>query len=453
MMDDAWWQAGPFAGPASEAALRADAGAILHAALAAVDPEAAVAKALEARDGSVPDGIRILAIGKAAGGMARAAVRALGDRVRDGRVVMPPGLSDRPPASLRYVEGDHPVPGAASVAAGAAVAAFAASCSTGDTVLCLLSGGTSSLAVQPIHGLTVTDLAEAGALLMHAGAPVHEVNAVRRRFDGLKGGRLALAFAPARILALMVSDVPGDDPATIGSGPVTPDATTWRTTRGVLERYGLLDRVPAAMRTAIDAGIVGNLEDAPRPDDARLPRVDSAVIASVRLAVAAARAEGIARGYAIAKSDDVISGEARRVGRDLVARLTAASGRRALIQGGETTVTVTGKGSGGRNQEVVLGAVRGLAGIPGSLVAALGTDGIDGPTDAAGAVACAGTLARAAEQGLDPDAALADNDAYPFFDALGDLIRTGPTGTNVMDVYVALGSRVYGDGDGEEPRR
>lgn len=429
-----WWRDGPFAaGLGEEAGLRRDAGRILRAAVVAADPESAVRQALTRRADRILSARRvcIVALGKAADAMTRGALSALTalERPPAAGVIVGPVAREEPAPGLVRLCGDHPLPGPSSLSAGEAVRSLAKTLEAGDLVVCLISGGASALAVLPVAGVTLADLAGITESLLRAGADIGEVNTVRRRLDALKGGRLAALLAPADITGLIVSDVPGDRLADIASGPLVPDPTDAEAARSVLVRRGLADTVtPGTWRA---------LED-PSRKAAGLPAVDLEIVASAGLALAGAVAEARSLGYAVDAEAAHVSGEARALGAALAGAIGEGTGRRAILRAGETTVTVRGTGRGGRNQEVALGAVATLDARPDALVAGMGTDGIDGPTDAAGAVATSTTAARAAAAGLDPAAALADNDALRFFEPLGDLIRSGPTGTNVMDVYIAL---------------
>ena len=433
------------AGAETSGELRADALACLRAAIAAVEPERLVRRALASGDelllGSGP--VRVAAIGKAAAAMVRGAAAALGERFAGGVVVMPPGPGQELPSGCRAIAGGHPVPDAGSVAGGRAVLELAEGLGSDDLLLCLISGGGSALMTLPPEAVSLADVQATTGALLRAGATIGELNAVRKHLDRLKGGRLARAAAPARVLALVLSDVVGDPLDVIASGPVSPDPTTFAEAVEVLRRRGVRDAVPAVVREHLDRGLRGEAAESPKPADRCFERVVVRIVGNNRMAAEAAVAEAARRGYAARLLTTELIGEAREAGRELATsalaeRARGAAGPSCLVAAGETTVTVTGGGSGGRNQELALGAALALAGSEGVLLASAGTDGVDGPTDAAGALADGATLERAAALGLDPEAALGDNDAYPFFRALGDLIVTGPTGTNVMDVQVVL---------------
>ncbi len=439
-----WWETGPFAAE-DEKDLRADAGRILWAGIEAADPERAVGEALERRAAEVEAARRvfIVAVGKAAVAMSRGAVARLGARIESGVVIAPPQLLGNVPKPLASQPGDHPLPGPASLKAGHAVARLIEEVSEDDVVICLVSGGASTLAVRPVEGLRLEDLRAITDGLLRAGAPIGELNIVRKHIDALKGGRLACDLFPARVLGFLVSDVPGNAPDVIGSAPLVGDASTWADTRAVLENRLNPYAIPDRVREVVAAGMAGALPETPKPGDPRLCATQIEVVGSAEHALRAAADRASSLGYDVDEDARHVTGEARVFGRRLASQLLATRpGRCALIRIGETTVHVMGQGLGGRNQEVALGAAATLRDGAGLLVAAMGTDGVDGPTDAAGAIVTGSTVRRAAQVGLDPARALANNDAWSFFQELGDLIRSGPTGTNVMDLTIALSHRI-----------
>jgi glycerate 2-kinase len=427
--------------------LRDDALACFAAAIRAVEPEGLVAAFLAGHPelAAASGKIWLAGIGKAAAAMARGARRALGERLAGGVLIVPAGGEGEAPAGFEVHGGGHPAPTAAGMAGADAIRRLAAAAGEGDLLLALISGGGSALMTLPPAGVSLAAVGETTGALLRAGASIGELNCVRKHLDRLKGGRLAREARPARVLALVLSDVVGDPLDVIASGPVSPDPTTFADAVEVLERRGVWAGAPAAVREHLEAGRRGEVPESPKPGDPCFTAVEVHVVGSNRMAAAAAREEAARRGYGTLLLSTRVTGEAREVGRVLAAigSEVAASGNplpppACLLAAGETTVTVTGGGRGGRNQEVALGAALALAGTRGVLVAAAGTDGIDGPTDAAGAVADGDTVARALGAGLEPEQALADNDAYPLFAALGDLITTGHTGTNVMDLYLVL---------------
>ncbi|HEV8255291.1 MAG TPA: DUF4147 domain-containing protein [Vicinamibacteria bacterium] len=437
--------------------MRRAAAAVLAAGLAAADPARLVRRHLALRGHTLrvagrayPLGrgrIVLVAAGKAASAMARAAEQILGPAVSDSLAV---DVSDRISlARTRRQLAGHPVPDEAGQRAADEVEALARGLGAEDLLLLLLSGGASALLPAPAEGLTLDDKARTTTALLRAGASIGELNAVRKHLSRLKGGGLARTAAPARIACLALSDVVGDDPSTIASGPVVPDPTTYRTALEVLGGKDVREMVPAAVRRHLEAGAGGERPETPKPGDPLFRRVAFDIVGSNRLSVAAAAAEARRQGLRPLVLTTRLEGEAREVARALVAvlRECVEEGRPAacpvcLLAGGETTVTVTGPGHGGRNQELVVAAAESLAAFPGpAVVASLATDGIDGNSDAAGGVADERTLARAQAMGLAPPSIfLAENDTRSFLGPLGDLIVTGPTGTNVMDLTALLAS-------------
>ena len=387
----------------------------------------------------------VIAAGKAAPAMAAAAEDVLGARLTEGLAVS--NAPGPPLKRTRLLLAGHPLPDARGETAAAEVEALAEGLGLGDTLVVLLSGGASALLPAPVRSLTLADKAAVTAQLLRAGADITELNTVRKHLSRLKGGGLARKASPARVVALVLSDVVGDDLSTIASGPTVPDPTTYADALRVLADRGVLDRVPRAAREHLEAGARGQRMETPKPGDALLRRVRTRVIGSNRLSVGAAAREARRQGLRPVVLTTRLEGEAREVARMLVAvlRECTESSRPAappvcLLAGGETTVTVRGDGRGGRNQELVVSAAAALADFPvEAVVASLATDGVDGASDAAGGVADRTSLTRARALGLAPPAAfLAASDSHGFLAPLGDLIVTGPTGTNVVDLTVLL---------------
>jgi glycerate 2-kinase len=352
----------------------------------------------------------------------------------------------------RFHFSGHPVPTAASVEAGEHALALARGAASDDHLLVLLSGGASALLAAPAGGLTLDDKMKATRALLGGGAAIHELNAVRKHLSAIKGGRLAAA-ARCQVTTLAISDVISpvdDDPSVIGSGPTVPDASTFGDALAVIDRLGVRGAMPAAVLDLLEAGAAGHRDESPKPGDPRLTRAGYHVIASRRDAMAAAREEAQRLGFTVFVVDEAISGEARDAAPRLLAQADALvrddvrHGPCCVIASGETTVRVTGSGRGGRNQEFALALVERLAagpesGAPSVVAASIGTDGIDGPTDAAGGMVDSTTLRRGRDAGIgEPAAFLANNDAYHFLDAVGGLIKTGPTDTNVGDLQILV---------------
>jgi glycerate 2-kinase len=385
--------------------------------------------------------------------MARAAVETLARWGMEpaGGLVVAPAVHPPPHPSIRVVAGDHPEPGPGSLAAADALGRAAAEVAGEDEVWVLLSGGATSLLAAPVEGLTPAELAGLYRLLLGSGLDITAMNRIRKRFSRWGGGRLARALAPARVQVLIVSDVIGDDPASIGSGPCVPDPATAADVRRMLEGARLWDRIPAAARRIVMATESGETAETPKPGDAAFARVALELIASNRLALEAAAKRAAELGLAPVVAETPLAGEAATAGASVAATLLQHCGRteitqptaprRCFIWGGETTVTLgeTPPGMGGRCQELALAAARTLAGArPGVALLAAGTDGRDGPTDAAGAIVDGSTWRAVTEAGRDPARDLAGHDAYRALDAAGALLRVGLTGTNVMDVVVGV---------------
>jgi len=428
----------------SERLLRAHARAIFRASLLAANPEAAVERALRRLPLDRYRRIFVVGAGKASAAMARASERVLGRRVAAGLI----NTKDGHLAPLKRIvlnECSHPVPDERGVEGARRIMELARGAEAGDLVLCLISGGGSALLPAPAEGLTLELKQETTRLLLACGATIHEINAVRKHLSAIKGGQLARLAAPASVVALLLSDVIGDPLDVIGSGPTAPDAATFGSAWAVVAKYGLGEKVPAAVRARLEAGMAGQEAETPKAGDACFRRVKNLIVGSNRLAVQAAAAKAKELGYRPLVLSTTIDGETREIAamHCAIAREVLATGRPAkapvcLISGGETTVTIRGDGLGGRNQEFALAAALQIQGLAGVLAFSAGTDGTDGPTDAAGALADGATTEKAAALGLNAAAFLANNDSYRFFEPLGDLVKTGPTGTNVMDVRLVL---------------
>ena len=384
----------------------------------------------------------VVGAGKAAGAMARAVEMAWAAERRtgvlDGLVITRYGHKVDT-ARIRVVEAAHPVPERAGLEAAAEILGLVSGLGADDQVLCLISGGGSALLTLPAAGLDLDDKRAVTAALLRCGATISEINCVRKHLSAIKGGRLAAAAHPAEVVTLMISDVPGDDPAVIASGPTVADPTTFADARAVLAKYAITPPPVVAKRLAEAA------DETPKPGDARLARARSVLVATPQSALEAAAGVARGAGYAPLILSDSIEGEARDVAlvHAAIARQVALRGQPArapcaLISGGETTVTVRGQGRGGRNAEFLLALTIALDGLGHVHAIACDTDGVDGSEDNAGALCGPDSLARAAAVGVDARARLADNDAYGFFAALGDLVVSGPTLTNVNDFRAIL---------------
>ena len=430
---------------------RATLEALFAAALSAVDPATAVARAFERASGGsgalsiagVPfsreSRFVVFAAGKAACPMAAALEERLGDQVSRGLAVTKDGHA-LPLRTLVTREAAHPVPDARGARAAVEALALARSLRPEETLIVLLSGGASALLTAPPPGLPQVDLARTTAALLAVGAEIEELNCVRKHLGSVSGGRLASEARGARVVALVISDVIGDRLDVIASGPCTADPTTFGDALAVLARHGLHERVPPTVVAYLEAGAQGKVPETPKPGDPRLRHVVSRVVAANRDALEGALREAQRRGLRAIVATRELAGEARRAGERLAALTQALRGDAPLLllAGGETTVTVRGPGRGGRNQELALAAAQALDGVPGVSLLAAGSDGSDGPTDAAGAFVDGGTVARGRALGLDARHALLENDSYSFFAAEGGTFRTGPTRTNVMDLVLLL---------------
>jgi hydroxypyruvate reductase len=372
--------------------------------------------------------------------MADAFAAIAGDRIRGG-VVIGTHLPIALPHRLEWIQSSHPLPDERSVAAGRRALDVAARTTPDDTLVVLLSGGASALMAVPAGALTLEDKRIAVNALLKGGADITALNTIRKHLSAVKGGRLAAAAA-ATTICLAISDVVGDDLSVIGSGPTVPDPSTYRDAWRFVDRFGVERLLTQAATDYLRAGLAEKIEETPKPGDARLERSVTRVIGGRFDAMKGAADTARSMGYDVVLFDDPVCGDARAMGPVLLERaVAAAAGRKrplAVIASGETTVRVVGQGKGGRNQEIALSVVEALGGATDVAVGSIGTDGIDGPTDAAGAYADTTSLARARSASLDPHAYLADNNAYAFFERLGDLIITGPSTTNVGDLQVVL---------------
>ena len=443
---------------------RLDGRRILDAAIGAVDGESIVEEQLEllddpgrggpwvrAGDSSMrlpPGRVLVIGAGKAAAPMATAAERLLGSRIADGLVITNDGNA-LPLERVRVREASHPLPDVRGLQATDELLGIVADAGEDDLVVCLISGGASALMVRPAAGIDLEQLQRTTEILLASGAPIDDVNAIRKHLSAVKGGRLAEIASPATVLTLMLSDVVGNSLTAIGSGPTVPDPTSFASCLEVVVRHDLTEQVPGPVLDRLRRGAAGDLADTPTSDSPTFARVTNLVIGDNRRALGAAATEASRLGYRPFVLTSRLQGEARSVGRRLAALgMSCAGGGDSsvcLLAGGESTVTLVGRGRGGRNQEAALAAAMLLDGTGGVTFASVGTDGRDGPTDAAGAFADGTTVRRGRERGLKADEFLLDNDSYTFFEALGDLVRTGPTRTNVMDLQLVLvGARSHG---------
>jgi glycerate 2-kinase len=457
---------------------------VLAAALEAVDPAEAVRRSLHREGEQLTIGnsiydldrfrrVLVVGAGKAGMPMAKSVEEILGERLTQGIVIVKEGYagstgltkvyepfggptrisgqsSGTQPAlsepsrvlkRITVVEAGHPVPDQRGIAGTKKIMRLLKDTGPDDLVICLISGGGSALLTSPAEGLSLAEVQNLTQALLASGADINAINALRKHLDQVKGGKLARLAAPAQVVTLILSDVVADPLDVIASGPTVPDRSTFKTAYQVLERYDLLEQVSASIIEVLKRGQRGQLAENPKPDDALFEDVNNVIVGSNSQAAQAAVDQAREDGFHAMLLTTYLQGEARQAGRLLaaVARQLAATGQPVkrpgcVVAGGETTVTLQGDGYGGRNQEVALGAVQDMTGLKNVILIALATDGGDGPTDAAGAMATGETFERARRIGLDPADFLARNDSYHFFEPLGDLIKTGPTQTNVNDL-------------------
>ncbi|MDE2972849.1 MAG: DUF4147 domain-containing protein [Acidobacteriota bacterium] len=432
--------------------LRADLLAIHRAALRAADPERILERDLQGDPVSgwtfrgqplLPpprrkgEPIFLFGAGKAAAALARGVRRALAGEAVRGRIIVKHGHRLEVPGVV-VEEAGHPVPDAHSVEATKRLLADLPETGGSGRVLVLLTGGASALLVAPAAGITLEDKSRVSSLLLACGADIHEINTVRKHLSAVKGGGLIPLLPPGRAAALVISDVIGDQLTSIGSGPATGDPTTFGDALGVLEKFGLAGEVPEAVIDRFRDGVAGAVAETPDVPGEAVPHH---IVASNFHSLRAAEKEASRLGYRTEVFGRDLAGEVHETARrfaDRLAVLGSDPAPAALLAGGELTLRVTGDGRGGRSQEFALVAGRHLEGVPGATLLAAGTDGTDGPTDAAGAFADGKTWSRAGQRGLDPEATLRNNDSWSLFRKTGDLLVTGPTGTNVMDLMVGL---------------
>ena len=440
------------------ASMRRQAEEVFHSALKAVDPVEAVFRYVKTTDGALQvgehcfelkayDRILVVGAGKAGAPMAKALEELLGDRISDGAIVVKEGHS-LPLQHVRIHEAGHPVPDERGVRGAEDILSLAGEAGERDLLLCVISGGGSALLVAPAEGVTLADKQEVTQLLLACGADIHEINTVRKHLSRAKGGWLARFAHPATVVTLILSDVIGDDLNVIGSGPTVPDSGTFADAQAVFKKYDIWQRVPSSVKDRFQKGLKGDLPDTPKSGDDAFQRCYAELVGTNIQALTAASKEAEQQGYQPLILSSTVEGEAREVAKVLtaIAKEICSSGNplpapACILCGGETTVTLQGDGKGGRNQEFTLAAALTIDGMENVVVLSGGTDGTDGPTDAAGGIADGTTVKRARRNGLDPLNYLRRNDSYNFLKALSDLVITGPTRTNVMDVYMVLVGR------------
>ena len=435
--------------------LRSDAAAIFEAGLKAADPVNAVKNRL-IRDGNIItlegseynladyENIYVIGMGKAAASMASAIEDIFGGLITEGVVNVKYGHSV-PLIRIKVNEAGHPVPDENGIKGTREIIELLGRSGRNDLVICLISGGGSALLPLPAADITLQDKQELTSALLSCGATIHEINALRKQISGVKGGRLARFAYPSALISLILSDVIGDNLDVIASGPTVPDTHSFHDCLEIVNKYGLKKEAHGAVIEYIEKGCLGGHEETPKPDDPAFERTQNVIIGSNIGAVRAANEKAVELGYNSMILSTFIHGETEEVAKvhTAIAEEILSSGNpvkkpACIISGGETTVTIEGAGKGGRNQEFVLAAAIHIVGLKDVVILSGGTDGTDGPTDAAGAIADGATVSRAHDLGLDPYDYLCNNDSYNFFEPLGDLLITGPTHTNVMDVRVLL---------------
>jgi glycerate 2-kinase len=429
--------------------------AIFRAGLEAVDPYAATKRALRLSGDELKVGehtfrlkdfkrIVVVGAGKAGAPMAQAVEEILVDRLEGGLIVVKYGYT-APLKRVKIIEGGHPIPDEAGQRGAGELLEIVNGLGKDDLVFCLISGGGSALLPVPVEGVDLAEKQETTKILLESGASIHEINAIRKHLSRIKGGWLAKAAAPATMITLILSDVIGDDLDVIASGPTVGDRSTFSDCLSVIEKYSLASEIPSSVLNHLRAGKAGRAEETPKPDDPVFRTGLNLIVGSNMQCLEAAASKAKQMGYQTLILSSLIEGETREAAKvhgailkEIIRTGTPLAPPACIISGGETTVTIRGKGKGGRNQEFVLACGIEIAGWEGATVFSAGTDGTDGPTDAAGAWTDWRMVERAQAMGLDPGAALQENDAYPFFERLGDLIVTGPTNTNVMDIRILI---------------
>jgi hydroxypyruvate reductase len=427
---------------------------IMTAALEAVNPRNAVLSHLK-REGDHLiidddridlkniDRIYLIGAGKAGEPMVEAASEILGDLIYEGLVIVKQGYADKDNINdhIKICEAGHPYPDERGVSATSQITELLKTTKQADVVICLISGGGSALMVSPVDGVSLEDIQILTGALLASGATINEINTLRKHLDQVKGGNLARIASPAKMISLILSDVVGDYLDVIASGPTVPDPSTYEDALNIIDRYNLRDQVPASMLEHLKSGNLGKFDETPKPGDKIFLNVSNFIIGSNRSASQAALNQAMNEGFNSIVLSNSMQGEASQVGIALSAILRQAAINdqpiprpACIIVGGETTVTLRGKGEGGRNQELALGAVRELSGLESIAFITLATDGGDGPTNAAGAVVTGETYQRGKILNLELQNFLDDNNAYNYFKPLDDLIITGPTKTNVNDL-------------------
>jgi glycerate 2-kinase len=435
--------------------LRQDARAIFDSGVAAADPQRAIARHVSLENHTLLisgkayhldhyQRIFVVGAGKASARMGQALEELLGETISHGIINVKHGYS-LPLRRISVNETSHPLPDEAGYRGARAIVELAENAGENDLIFCLLSGGGSALLPCPADGITLEEKSRTTQLLLDCGAAIQEINAIRKHISKLKGGRLASLAFPATVISLILSDVVGDTLDSIASGPTAPDSTSFADCLDITKKYGLAQRIPPAVWQLLQDGARAALQDTPKADDPVFAKVQNVIVGSNRSALEGARQKAAALGYKSILLSSFIEGESTvaatfhgAIAKEIIATGNPVQRPACVISGGETTVTIRGTGLGGRNQEFALAAAVNIAGVNNVVILSGGTDGSDGPTDAAGAFADGTTVRRGKALGLDAQTVLRNNDSYNFFKPLGDLLITGPTFTNVMDLRVVL---------------
>ncbi len=421
---------------------------IIETGLEAANPYSSVLNTLTALSKEIESFKKIVVIGfgKASYKMALACEKILGEKIFDGAIIVPKGSIKFPELKkIRILEGTHPVPTEINVNSAKTLLEISKGLTSEDLVICLISGGGSALFTYPAEGITLEDKQEMTRLLLAAGSTIQEINCIRKHISGVKGGQLARHVYPANLISLILSDVVGDDLSSIASGPTSPDPYTFKDVYILFEKYHLIDKVPKNIMKRVRDGLEGKVQDTPKPGDRIFERVKNIIVANNIGALKAMEEKAKSYGLNTMILTSYLEGEAREVGRVIASIAKQIVNQRgpihppcAIFFGGETTVTLKGNGRGGRNQEIALAVAIAIKGLPNTVFASIGSDGIDGNSDAAGAIVDGQTIEDALQKNLSPIKYLENNDSNTFLKQVNSLIYTGPTGTNVNDLSILL---------------
>ncbi len=431
----------------SRTSQRRDALEILEEGLKAADPKSSVKEALSNLKDELSKARRIIVIGfgKASIKMAEGCEEELRDKVYNGAIIAPKGIEGKNLKTIKVFEGTHPIPSEVNIESTKKLISICSNLTSEDLVICLISGGGSSLLTFPADGISLEEKKLATDVLLKSGADIKEINTIRKHISKVKGGQLLNFLKPAKVISLILSDVIGDSIEYIASGPTSPDSSTFEDAYNIIKKYNLMSKLPKNVIERIEKGLKGEVAETPKPGDEIFNNVKNIIVSNNMKSLVAMEKKASSLGYNTMILTSYAQGESREVGKFLCAVMRQISSHdtpikkpACVVLGGETTVTVKGKGKGGRNQELVLSVVLNCKGIENFVFASIGSDGIDGYTDAAGAIADNFSLEEAVSSGLKPEEFLENNDSYNFFKQTRSLIFTGPTGTNVNDFVVAL---------------